>query len=233
MANDTDNQKTTLAQLLVQYLTNTKPWILVVHLLWLASVCVILSVTYIGAFHTTDLINFYQEAHNIKNFNTNLILSAKQDRAINDILDELVVRTHANRAYIFRYHNGLAAVSGVPFFFQTNTHEVIAPGTARVIQFEQHIPASINLAISNQFLANKCATVAQADGDKDSQNYYFYQVRAAKSLIRCPIFMNNGDLFGFVGIDYLAKQDETTLETALSQVRVQSNALAGVFATKQ
>jgi hypothetical protein len=233
MANDTDNQKTTLAQLLVQYLTNTKPWILVVHLLWLASVCVILSVTYIGAFHTTDLINFYQEAHNIKNFNTNLILSAKQDRAINDILDELVVRTHANRAYIFRYHNGLAAVSGVPFFFQTNTHEVIAPGTARVIQFEQHIPASINLAISNQFLANKCATVAQADGDKDSQNYYFYQVRAAKSLIRCPIFMNNGDLFGFVGIDYLLKQDETALENALSQVRVQSNALAGVFATKQ
>ena len=233
MANDADNQKTTLAQLLVQYLTNTKPWVLLVHLLWLASVCVILSVTYIGAFHTTDLINFYQEAHNIKNFNTNLILSAKQDRAINDILDELVVRTHANRAYIFRYHNGLAAVSGVPFFFQTNTHEVIAPGTARVIQFEQHIPASINLAISNQFLANKCATVAQADGDKDSQNYYFYQVRAAKSLIRCPIFMNNGDLFGFVGIDYLAKQDETTLETALSQVRVQSNALAGVFATKQ
>ena len=233
MANDTDNQKTTLAQLLVQYLTNTKPWILVVHLLWLASVCVILSVTYIGAFHTTDLINFYQEAHNIKNFNTNLILSAKQDRAINDILDELVVRTHANRAYIFRYHNGLAAVSGVPFFFQTNTHEVIAPGTARVIQFEQHIPASINLAISNQFLVNKCATVAQADGDKDSQNYYFYQVRAAKSLIRCPIFMNNGDLFGFVGIDYLLKQDETALENALSQVRVQSNALAGVFATKQ
>ena len=233
MANDADNQKTTLAQLLVQYLTNTKPWILVVHLLWLASVCVILSVTYIGAFHTTDLINFYQEAHNIKNFNTNLILSAKQDRAINDILDELVVRTHANRAYIFRYHNGLAAVSGVPFFFQTNTHEVIAPGTARVIQFEQHIPASINLAISNQFLVNKCATVAQADGDKDSQNYYFYQVRAAKSLIRCPIFMNNGDLFGFVGIDYLLKQDETALENALSQVRVQSNALAGVFATKQ
>jgi hypothetical protein len=198
----------------------------------LASVCVILSVTYIGAFHTTDLINFYQEAHNIKNFNTNLILSAKQDRGINEILEELVTTTRANRAYIFRYHNGLAAVSGVPFFFQTNTHEVIAPGTARVLQFEQHIPASINLAISNQFLANKCAVVAQADSDKDSQNYYFYQVRAAKSLIRCPIFMNNGDLFGFVGIDYLAKQDEKTLETALAQVRVQSNTLAGVFATK-
>ena len=45
--------------------------------------------------------------------------------------------------------------------------------------------------------------------------------------------MNNGDLFGFVGIDYLLKQDETALENALSQVRVQSNALAGVFATKQ
>jgi hypothetical protein len=232
MADDTTIQKTTLAQILVQYLTNTKPWMLFVHLLWLAIVCVILGITYIGAFHTTDLLNVYQEAHNIKNFSSNLVLSAKLDKNINDILEDLLASTHANRAYIFRYHNGLAAVSGVPFFFQTNTHEVIIPGTARVIQFEQHIPASINLAISNQFLANKCAIVSQADGDKDSQNYYFYQVRGAKSLIRCPIFMNNGDLFGFVGIDFISKQDEKMLESMIPQVKIHANALAGVFATK-
>ena len=232
MADASDNQKTTLAQLLLQYLSNTKPWMLLVHLIWLASVCIILSVTYIGAFHTSDLLNFYQEAHNIKNFNKNLVVSAKQDRGINEILEELLTTTHSNRAYIFRYHNGLAAVSGVPFFFQTNTHEVIAPGTARVIQFEQHIPASINLAISNQYLMNRCAIIKEADADKDSQNYYFYQVRGAKSLIRCPIFLNNGDLFGFVGIDFIAKQDEKTLEGAQSHVKIQANALAGVFATK-
>ena len=232
MADDSTAQKTNLAQILVQYLANTKPWLLLVHLIWLASVCIILSVTYIGAFHTTDLLNFYQEAHNIKNFNTNLVLSSKQDKTINDILEDLLKNTQASRAYIFRYHNGLAAVSGVPFFFQTNTHEVITPGTPRVIQFEQHIPASINLALSNQYMANKCGIIAQADSDKDSQNYYFYQVRGAKSLVRCPIFMNNGDLFGFVGIDYLVKQDEKNLQDLVSRVKIQASTLAGVFASK-
>ena len=233
MADNSDIQKNDLAQILVNYLSNTQPWTLLVHLLWLACVCLILSVTYIGAFHTSDLLNFYQEAHNIKNFNNNLIFSAKQDKNINEILEDLLLTTHANRSYIFRYHNGLAAVSGVPFFFQTNTHEVITPGTPRVIQFEQHIPASINLAISNQFLANKCAIVSQTDSDKDSQNYYYYQVRGAKSLVRCPIFMSNGDLFGFVGVDFIARQDDKTLESTMLQLQVKANSLAGVFASKQ
>jgi hypothetical protein len=233
MADNSDIQKNDLAQILVNYLSNTQPWTLLVHLLWLACVCLILSVTYIGAFHTSDLLNFYQEAHNIKNFNNNLIFSAKQDKNINEILEDLLLTTHANRSYIFRYHNGLAAVSGVPFFFQTNTHEVITPGTPRVIQFEQHIPASINLAISNQFLANKCAVVSQTDSDKDSQNYYYYQVRGAKSLVRCPIFMSNGDLFGFVGVDFIARQDDKTLESTMLQLQVKANSLAGVFASKQ
>jgi len=233
MADNSDIQKNDLAQILVNYLSNTQPWTLLVHLLWLACVCLILSVTYIGAFHTSDLLNFYQEAHNIKNFNNNLVFSAKQDKNINEILEDLLLTTHANRSYIFRYHNGLAAVSGVPFFFQTNTHEVITPGTPRVIQFEQHIPASINLAISNQFLANKCAIVSQTDSDKDSQNYYYYQVRGAKSLVRCPIFMSNGDLFGFVGVDFIARQDDKTLESTMLQLQVKANSLAGVFASKQ
>jgi len=233
MADNSDIQKNDLAQILVNYLSNTQPWTLLIHLLWLACVCLILSVTYIGAFHTSDLLNFYQEAHNIKNFNNNLIFSAKQDKNINEILEDLLLTTHANRSYIFRYHNGLAAVSGVPFFFQTNTHEVITPGTPRVIQFEQHIPASINLAISNQFLANKCAVVSQTDSDKDSQNYYYYQVRGAKSLVRCPIFMSNGDLFGFVGVDFIVRQDDKTLESTMLQLQVKANSLAGVFASKQ
>ena len=147
-----DIDKKTIAEILVRYLSSTTPVMLFIHLLWLMVICAVLSTTYVVSFHFTSLLSVYQDAHNIQNFNNNLLSSKKQDGNVNSILEELLESSKANRAYVFRYHNGLAAVSGVPFFFQSNTHEVISPGTPRVIQFEQHIPASINIAISNQFM---------------------------------------------------------------------------------
>lgn len=82
------------------------------------------------------------------------------------------------------------------------THEVIANGATRIMQFEQRIPASMHMAINNDFVQDHCAVIEEADKDPSSQNYYFYQSRNAKALIRCPIYMENGDLFGFVGIDF-------------------------------
>ena len=38
--------------------------------------------------------------------------------------------------------------------------------------------------------------------DQNSQDYYFYESRNAVAVMRCPIYMENGDLFGFVGIDW-------------------------------
>lgn len=221
-----------IAEILVNYLLVTKPVMLFLHLVWLTIVCVILSLTYVLAFHFTSLVTVYQEAHNVQNFNTNLIFSVRQDAEINNMLTDLMSQSKANRAYVFRYHNGLAAISGVPFFFQSNTHEVISPGTPRVVQFEQRIPASINLAISNQFMQNRCAIISKADEDKDSQNYWFYQNRGAKSLIRCPIFMSTGDLFGFIGVDYLEQHDIHELETIANRVKSSAGALSSVFATK-
>jgi len=219
-----------IAETLASYLTNTKTWKLLLHLVWLACVCSVLSMTYILAFHTSSLISVYQEAHNIQNFSSHLVQNTKQDITINNLLEGLMKNTKASRAYVFRYHNGLAAINGVPFFFQSNTHEVISPGTARVVQFEQHIPASINLVVSNQFMMNKCAVVPRADEDKDSQNYWFFQNRQAKSLVRCPIFMTNGDLFGFVGIDYTDRADVKDLAAAAGAVKDMADSLAKIFA---
>jgi len=217
---------------LVGYLTATKPLLLALHLVWLVIICVILSSTYIIAFHFTNLISLYEDAHNVKQFNTNLVFSAKQDAVIYNVLTELMNTAKSNRAYIFRYHNGLSAISGVPFFFQSNTHEVISPGTPRVVQFEQHIPASINLAISNQFMKNQCAIVPTADADTDSQNYWFFQNRGAKSLLRCPIFMENGDLFGFVGVDYIDRVSAVELISVAERVKTAAGSLSKVFASK-
>lgn len=225
--------KKNILEIFIGYLTLTSPKLLFIHLLWLIIASCTLSTTYIVTFHFTSVLNLWKEAHDVQNFSQNLRVSAAQDLEINTTLQTLLETTKSNRAYVFRYHNGLAAVSGVPFFFQSLTHEVISPGTSRVMKFEQHLPSSINIAMNNQFMMNRCASVQNADDDKDSQNYWFYQIRAAKSLIRCPIFMPNGDAFGFVGIDYLADQSVDFIAENTEKTRSVAVRLANLFAAKK
>ena len=224
-----DNKKASLAAMFLSYLSNTAPGLMFIHLAWMVVACCALSFSYIAAFHFTSLLNIYQEAHNIRNFDENLRASAIQNTAINVELTKLLNETNSNRTYVFRYHNGLAAVSGVPFFFQTMTHEIISPGVSRVMRFEQHVPASMHMAVSNQFMRNRCAIVDHADSDVDSQNYWYFQTRNAKSLVRCPIFMPNGDLFGFVGIDWVADMPEGDLANAANLARETARAVALIF----
>jgi hypothetical protein len=214
------------------YLSRTPPYLLFVHLIWIMLASAVLSASYIVAFHFTSVLNIYQEAHSVRNFSANLQVSARKDREISAALTSLLESTGSNRAYVFRYHNGLAAVNGVPFFFQTMTHEVISPGTPRVMQFEQRIPASMNMAVNNKFSQNMCAVVEHADDDRDSQNYWYFQSRGARSLIRCPIFMPNGDLFGFIGVDYTTDVNGPPLATAATRIREVAGSMAGIFSAR-
>ena len=224
--------KPTLSELFFQYLSNTPLIMLFLHLIWMIIASSVLSITYVVAFHFTSLVTIYEETHNSKTFNSNLKLTVKQDQDITLLLDKLLKDTSSNRAYIFRYTNELASVSGVPFFFQTNTHEVITPGTSRVLQFEQHMSASTNYKISAQFMANKCGVVYNADADVNSQEYLFYQDRGARSLIRCPIFLKNGDLVGFVGIDYLDTKLKKDLDMYIDTVKTAADELSNMFEKK-
>lgn len=187
---------------ILRYLSRTSPLMLAVHLVYISTASIFISSAYVVSFHWDSLVRIYEEAHSIQSFSANLKTSVENDNRIYTDLGNVLHDTNGMRAYVYRYHNGLAAISGVPFFFQTMTHEVISPGASRIMPFEQRIPASIHMAINQDFIQDKCAIINHADTDLSNQNYYFYQSRNAKALIRCPIYMENGDLFGFVGVDF-------------------------------
>jgi hypothetical protein len=223
--------KPTMFQLLIEYLTGTPPLLLIVHLFYISIICIVMSISYILAFHWTTVVQVYTQAHDIKGFSANLKNSVEIDNKLNEILKDIRAQTGGIRSYIYRYHNGLAAISSVPFFFQTNTHENISPGTSRLMPFEQRIPASFNVAINNQYVKNQCAVVTNADSDRNSQNYYYFQSRSAKSFIRCPIYMYNGDLFGFVGIDFDSVPKD--IDSYTNILRNSAKTMGDIFAGKR
>jgi len=218
----------TMLEILLDYFKKTKPALLILHLIYIMVVSITLSMSYVLAFHWTAVIQIYADAHDVRLFGTNLKNSVENDAKLNNILHAMIAESGGIRSYIYRYHNGLAAINSVPFFFQSNTHEAIAPGVSRLMAYEQRIPASFSVSINNQYVKNQCATIANADVDKDSQNYYYYQARTAKAFIRCPIYMENGDLFGFVGIDFLS--NPTDMKKATAQTADAAKKIGDIFA---
>ena len=203
MAVETDSSsKPTMLQIIIKYLTDTPPWLLIIHLFYIGTICSFLSISYIAAFHWPSIVQVYEESKEHKQFSNNLKHNVETDAKITNGLKKILDNTGGMRAYVYRYHNGLPSISGVPFFFQTNTNEVIAPGAIRLINFEQRIPVGIHMASNVAFVANRCMLITNTEVDKSDQDYYFFQSRNAVAVLRCPIYMDNGDLFGFVGIDW-------------------------------
>lgn len=190
-----------ITQAILEYLRQTSIGKLFLHLISVSVVCAVLSICYVMAFHFSSLFDVYTEAHNIHKFPSHLQSNMHSDAEIDNILQKLLQESHANRGYAYRYHNGLAAISGVPFFFQSMIYEVITPGTTRISPYEQRLPASMTPSINYMFVQNKCFVANNMDRTDHVLNYMF-QTHSAKSMIRCPVYLNNGDLFALVGIDY-------------------------------
>ena len=218
---DNSHEKTnpSMLQLIIDYLTNTSAVHLLVHVVYIGFICGFLSLSYVAAFHWSSIIQLYEDSNNHRQFNENLKTNAVADAKINEYLQKLMDSVDGMRAYVYRYHNGLPAISGVPFFFQTNVNEVISPGSTRLLNFEQRIPASIHIAMNTAFVANKCLLISDTRLNQNSQDYYFFESRNAVAVMRCPIYMDNGDLLGFVGIDWNRIQlGDSKITSALENV---------------
>ena len=85
-----------LVKLVLGYLKDTKISKLIIHTLLVGVLCVILSFCYVIAFHFTNLLSIYSEAHSIRNFGNNLNGNMKADAHLEEILKRTLAETRAN-----------------------------------------------------------------------------------------------------------------------------------------
>lgn len=221
---------TTILETLIKYFRSTHPLRMVFHLVWLTTVLCVISLTYIMTFHFQPAIEVWQHSKNMQNFAAELRTSVAVDADATDELSMLLKKTQANRSYVFRFHNGIPASTNVPFIFNTNTHEVISPGTSRVIHISQRLPSSLNFGMNVKFIHNECVTLNHINVDPNHYNYWYYQTRNATAMMRCPFFSHGGDLIGYVGVDYVndEKQD-MYLDAHMDDVKSSADRLGKIF----
>lgn len=192
-----------IIELMLKYFKTVHPLKMLWHLVWITAVLCMMSITYIVTFHFEPVFDLWQRSRSMQYFTHELTTSIHVDTRITEELQRSLSSTLSDRTYVFRYHNGIPAVGGIPFIFHTNTHEVIRPGVNRVISFMQRIPSSINVHMNQEFAKGKCITLMDIDTDTTGNDYWYYQARGARHMIRCPIYARQGDLIGFVGADYV------------------------------
>lgn len=200
-----------ITESLLKYFRTMHPLRMLWHLVWLTMVLTVCSVAYIITWHFEPVMDLWQRTRSFEHFRHELSTSLVIDTQINDELAMLLRSTNADRAYVFRYHNGIPAVAGIPFIFHTNTHEVIRPGVNRVIDLMQRIPSSINVHQNQEFAARKCIVMMDLDLDVTHTDYWFYQARGTRHMVRCAFYSRQGDLLGFVGLDYLTNNNRDSV----------------------
>jgi hypothetical protein len=197
-----NDARLSMLQILVDYLKTTHPLNLIIHMIYITVICGILSTSYVMAFHWNDVVTMYNNYVEQVAGEERYELDLDTNTQVNYKLQTLLTEVDGMRAYVYRYHGNLDTVSGVPFFYQSNIFEIISPGAARLMDYEQRVPAGIHMAMNNEFVKDRCMLIKDTTTDNNSQNYYIYTSRNAMAIERCPIFLSNGDLFGFVGIDW-------------------------------
>lgn len=218
-----------ILSILLRYLRANHPLRVVWHTLWFFCILCMLSTTYIVTFHFQPVFELWQKSQSINSFARELRVSVATDAKINFELNKLLEQTNSNRSYLFRYHNGTPSANNVPFIFHTNTHEMIKPGTNRVLRFGQRLPSSLIHSENVEFLRGKCVSINNINRNPNSADYWIYETRNAVAMTRCPIFARNGDLIGFVGVDFRETVTDKALKEAEDLVRKSAVALGAIY----
>jgi len=134
----------------------------------------------------------------------------KNDLLINDGLSELLDNTSADRAYIFRFHNGVTYYTGSHKSRMSCDYEVVARGISSEAQRLQNIPTALYIDWISEVIANR---MIHPDVNKVSDS------RARQSLIQQGIkglavmpYYREGNLVALIGVDYVTAKDFTQLK---------------------
>ena len=137
-----------------------------------------------------------------------VVSSLENDLVIERALKTLLNETNSDRAYIFRFHNGVTYYNGTHKSKMSNDYEVVREGVTTQAQALQDLPTSLYLKwIKN--VINMEMFVTDIDTMDDLRVKYMLKQQGVEAIAVAPYY-RDGKLFALIGVDYIRKQ--TTLE---------------------
>lgn len=152
----------------------------------------------------------------IKKVDTGHMISPEEDSNISKIerelemyLAEVLRETGANRASLFRYHNGGKDYNGRSFLRMSMTNEVVKGGTALIQHQSQNLFRSMFYGLIRSLEDNGYDFVDDIENIKEADTGFYRYLRdfdiAAKYSV--ALYGFTGKIIGFINIDFANKND--------------------------
>ena len=150
-----------------------------------------------------------------------VISSLENDLIIERALKTLLDETNSDRAYIFRFHNGVTYYNGTHKSKMSNDYEVVREGVTTQAEALQDLPTSLYLSwIKN--VINLEMFVTDIDTMEDLRVKYMLKQQGVEAIAVAPYY-RNGKLFALIGVDYIRKQTTLDVDNFRSNSNAQKN----------
>ena len=150
-----------------------------------------------------------------------VISSLENDLLIERALKTLLNETNADRAYIFRFHNGVTYYNGTHKSKMSNDYEVVREGVTTQAEALQDLPTSLYLNwIKN--VINLEMFVTDINKMEDLRVKYMLKQQGVEAIAVAPYY-RDGKLFSLIGVDYIRKRTKLEVDDFASNSDAQKN----------
>jgi len=120
---------------------------------------------------------------------------------IQQMLNELMLKYDADRAYIFQFHNTIKYYDGTHRNHQSMTFEVCANGISSEAQSLQNIPVSLYPMFLQQIMLEKMNYCDVRDIEEHATKIALLN-QGIQSIVIAPYFKNN-NFVAYIGLDFV------------------------------
>ena len=129
---------------------------------------------------------------------------------IQQMLNDLMLKYRADRAYIFKFHNGIQYFDGKHKNHQSLAFEVCGRGISSEKMELQNLPTSLYPLFLQEVMLNKMV-YSDINDIRENATRISLKEQGIKSVIISPIF-KDGYFVGYVGLDYVKECMPLTID---------------------
>jgi hypothetical protein len=175
-------------------------------------------IVYFGIQFLNIYLEKFKKRHEVKQHDRLTDLRQQLGKEIKLILDNMLLRTHGIRAYVFEFHNGVMSMGGLPFGKMSCTYEVLEKNTSSEMYDRQNLSLFLYSTLIDSLHENRYI-VADTMNRTDIESSLGYETLVKRGIIttiRAGLRDKNNRVFGFVGVDYDVSQSDENIDTAIS-----------------
>lgn len=128
---------------------------------------------------------------------------------IQQLLNDLMLKYNADRAYIFKFHNGITYFDGKHKNHQSLAYEVCGRGISSEKMELQNLPTSLFPVFLQEVMLNKMI-YTDINDIKENATRIALKDQGIKSVMVCPVF-KDGYFVAYIGLDYVKESLSTNV----------------------